>query len=231
MNILKKFGVVGFVAASLLAVVFIAVSTQAQTIIPEITFTFSQSAGNVSAVNTAAGTIEVTYPAIQAACTSTSCPTNKPQTIAVRGLLLIDAQDNAVNDTTQIKIGDAVLVYFKSVDGGVTTTPYAIKDKNLNQPSCDPATGICSEPSGSSQQIVPVGEVIVSNLTTGANNQEVSALQRVLQRGGYFPRYIQTTGYFGPLTRKAVIEFQTDKGLPATGYVGPLTREALKAAQ
>lgn len=64
-------------------------------------------------------------------------------------------------------------------------------------------------------------------LKFGDRGSEVKALQEKLSAAGFFdgPR----TGYFGPLTRRAVIEFQRAAGLAADGIVGPLTSRALSS--
>lgn len=64
------------------------------------------------------------------------------------------------------------------------------------------------------------------NLSVGlTNNSDVSCLQAFLasQGGGIYPEAL-VTGYFGPLTKAAVIRFQQRWLIPATGFVGPLTR-------
>jgi len=53
-------------------------------------------------------------------------------------------------------------------------------------------------------------------LTVGSTGADVTALQTKL---GVSP----ATGYFGPITKAAVMAYQTANGLPSTGYVGPLT--------
>jgi peptidoglycan hydrolase-like protein with peptidoglycan-binding domain len=42
---------------------------------------------------------------------------------------------------------------------------------------------------------------------------------------------LSVTSYFGPLTRAAVIHFQTTQGLTATGCAGPLTRARINAIE
>jgi peptidoglycan hydrolase-like protein with peptidoglycan-binding domain len=59
----------------------------------------------------------------------------------------------------------------------------------------------------------------------GDRGSEVTALQRQLQRLGYLKA--NATGYFGPLTRQAVMKFQQAKGLPPDGVVGGTTRSSL----
>lgn len=64
-------------------------------------------------------------------------------------------------------------------------------------------------------------------LKQGSENNEVLELQKHLKKLGLYPANSATTGYFGSVTKKAVIAFQTSKGLGADGVVGQLTRNAL----
>jgi len=67
-----------------------------------------------------------------------------------------------------------------------------------------------------------------AELAEGATGEAVRALQERLKDLGYFPSYV--TGYFGPITRTAVIAFQNANGIEPVGFVGPKTRAALDAA-
>ena len=67
------------------------------------------------------------------------------------------------------------------------------------------------------------GYVFTRNLTVGSTGADVSALQSAV---GVVP----ATGYFGSITKAAVVKFQISKGISGTGYVGPLTMAALNAA-
>lgn len=58
-------------------------------------------------------------------------------------------------------------------------------------------------------------------------NGQVSDLQLFLQDKGYLSS--DPTGYFGGLTRSAVMKFQVSKGITGNGLVGPLTRGKIKA--
>jgi len=60
------------------------------------------------------------------------------------------------------------------------------------------------------------------NLTVGSKGAEVTLLQQKL---GITP----ATGYFGPMTKKAVLKFQKDNGIAQVGNVGPMTRAKLNA--
>jgi len=59
----------------------------------------------------------------------------------------------------------------------------------------------------------------------GARGSEVTALQQRLKELGYFNTNI--TGYFGPVTQRAVARFQEDKGLEVDGVVGTKTQVSL----
>lgn len=67
---------------------------------------------------------------------------------------------------------------------------------------------------------VQTGEVEAAlgdqELKQGMNNSDVKELQDVLKAKGYFT-YHTSTGYFGPITEKAVSDFQRSKGLTVTG--------------
>jgi len=63
------------------------------------------------------------------------------------------------------------------------------------------------------------GYTFTKNLKLGDRNDDVKALQEKL--------LVSPTGYFGPLTRQAVINFQKKYNIQQTGTVGPLTRAKL----
>lgn len=62
-------------------------------------------------------------------------------------------------------------------------------------------------------------------LKLGVKNEEVATVQEILLDKGYFKANV--TGYYGTITKAAVIEFQKDHGLLVDGIVGPETRGAL----
>lgn len=62
-------------------------------------------------------------------------------------------------------------------------------------------------------------------LSSGDTSQSVVELQQALMQKGYFESEI--TGYFGPETQSAVIEYQQDNGLVADGKVGPETGDLI----
>jgi peptidoglycan hydrolase-like protein with peptidoglycan-binding domain len=69
-----------------------------------------------------------------------------------------------------------------------------------------------------------VGEASLgdSTLKQGITHGDVKELQSLLKEKGYF-KYPQTTTYFGPVTKQAVIDFQKANGLVVDGIVGKQT--------
>jgi L,D-transpeptidase ErfK/SrfK len=65
-------------------------------------------------------------------------------------------------------------------------------------------------------------------LKEGTTGSDVAQLQRDLRKLGYYKASID--GVFGPLTKQAVMSFQTDQGLISDGIVGPYTCFALQKA-
>ncbi len=70
-----------------------------------------------------------------------------------------------------------------------------------------------------------VTSAISSDLTVGASGNSVVVLQQALVAQGYLvmPSGV-AMGYFGSLTKAAVMRWQAAHGVPATGYFGPLSR-------
>lgn len=66
-----------------------------------------------------------------------------------------------------------------------------------------------------------------SSLSEGSSGQGVTDVQIKLKALGYLSA--TPTGYFGPLTKAAVIAFQKNNGVDPIGIVGPATRAALSS--
>lgn len=60
----------------------------------------------------------------------------------------------------------------------------------------------------------------------GHRGSKVAALQYKLKKLGYF--HANITGYYGPITKHAVMKFQKQHGLLVDGVVGPQTKYAMK---
>jgi peptidoglycan hydrolase-like protein with peptidoglycan-binding domain len=73
-----------------------------------------------------------------------------------------------------------------------------------------------------------IGEAALGDQTLkqGITHQDVKELQSILKNKGYF-NYHETTTYFGPVTKKAVLDFQRANGLVADGIVGKKTYSKL----
>lgn len=72
-------------------------------------------------------------------------------------------------------------------------------------------------------------QTFTQTLKFGSRGGEVSQLQTVLAEDNVIYPQGLVTGYFGSLTKAAVIRFQSQKGLGADGIVGPITRLALNS--
>ncbi|MGI5920389.1 MAG: L,D-transpeptidase family protein [Syntrophomonadaceae bacterium] len=66
-------------------------------------------------------------------------------------------------------------------------------------------------------------------LRRGNRGSDVRRVQNTLRQLGYY-KY-KADGYYGPKTRQAVINFQTNQGLCVDGVVGAKTYDALQAAR
>lgn len=78
---------------------------------------------------------------------------------------------------------------------------------------------------------VSTGTTFTMDMTIGSSGSQVSALQQVLVSNGYLvmPSGV-AMGYFGSLTKSAVMKWQAAYGVPATGFVGPLSRAKLNGS-
>ncbi len=70
---------------------------------------------------------------------------------------------------------------------------------------------------------VPKHRETISSL--GSSGKEVRAIQERLKERGLFNANV--TGYYGEITRKAVLAFQKQQGISQTGTAGPITLKAL----
>ena len=115
-----------------------------------------------------------------------------------------------------------------SISGGrayICTDPKAINYDSY------PATGNASCEYFGVSSVVPVKippanqtlitAAVIRTLRYGSRGSDVMLLQKYLNAHNYS---VAQTGLFGPLTKKAVLKFQKDHGLPPDGIAGPKTR-------
>ena len=62
-------------------------------------------------------------------------------------------------------------------------------------------------------------KILTGPFSYGTRSEQVKILQQMLN--------VSPTGYYGPLTRQAVINFQKKNGILQTGLAGPITRKKL----
>ena len=83
------------------------------------------------------------------------------------------------------------------------------------------------------QVLLKRGEIFERFLAEGDGWSEVKLLQKILSEKGLFPDE-RITGYFGPVTKEAVANYQISEGLiessgeQAAGFVGPRTLHRIK---
>ena len=79
--------------------------------------------------------------------------------------------------------------------------------------------------SNTSTSSSPIRYVFTKTIKIGSGGSDVTQLQNILISLGLLQT--QATGYFGTVTEKAVMAYQSKYGLTQTGTVGPLTRAQL----
>ncbi|MEK7063830.1 MAG: peptidoglycan-binding protein, partial [Patescibacteria group bacterium] len=145
----------------------------------------------------------------------------------------------ALTDTFDVRTQTALKLFQRANALGVTGI---LDDKTRNFLNGTPDT-ITQEPfvhiptlrsTATSTQPVPTVPTIpttpnstVRALDLGATGPDVTALQEVLRDTGYFKH--DPTGYFGALTKAAVILLQQTHNLDPVGIVGPKTRALISS--
>ncbi|MBW4478789.1 MAG: peptidoglycan-binding protein [Tolypothrix brevis GSE-NOS-MK-07-07A] len=120
------------------------------------------------------------------------------------------------------------LGYFNGrVDGyfGLNTQQGVIKFQQASRLRADGIVG--------SRTIQAIEAILISRggigdypiLSENSNSPSVTRLQQLLKQSGYFTP--NPTGYFGSITKNAVIAFQRNSGLPANGVANRQTWDAL----
>ena len=113
-----------------------------------------------------------------------------------------------------------VSIDFWAADGTAGHTSFTVNDSGMPQAAASASVaGSAGSAAGSA------GARFTHALSSGSTGAEVSALQIVLKRLGFFNGPV--TGNYGPLTAAAVKKYQGAHGLDQLGSVGPGTRAAL----
>jgi hypothetical protein len=130
---------------------------------------------------------------------------------------------NGINPTGYL--GPKTLALINSL---LTSAPAPVSSGAATSPTASAPTNTTIAPSA------PTTSLLTRNLTLGSSGSDVTALQNFLitQNKGSAAAALSAagaSGYFGQMTRAAVIEYQIAVGiLPATGYVGSLTRATIQ---
>jgi len=69
----------------------------------------------------------------------------------------------------------------------------------------------------------PANFVFTEIMKFGSSGEQVKQLQGKLKALGFFPSNLNTTGYFGNITKASVVKFQLSRNLVGDGVIGKLT--------
>lgn len=120
-----------------------------------------------------------------------------------------------------------------SGSGAVTTTPRPddnpsasdlIEGKRVLVPEVSKSNSV-GDDKGLNSGMDSARDLFERTLRVGSKNDDVARLQKKLKDDGLFRANV--TGFFGEITKKAVMEFQKNHGIPATGLVGTMTKAEL----
>jgi peptidoglycan hydrolase-like protein with peptidoglycan-binding domain len=73
------------------------------------------------------------------------------------------------------------------------------------------------------------GSIPTPPLGPGSTGPSVTTLQELLKKLGYFPQAQTPTTYYGTITEKAVVTFESSEGLPQTGSVSTSTEALIQS--
>ena len=119
--------------------------------------------------------------------------------------------------------GSSAIPVSSASQGGVPFNPTPV-----TSPAPIAVPPISSIPTGPINPVV-MPRLFVSTLMVGSKGNEVAALQQKLREQGFF-KFASNTGYYGAVTKAAVVAFQKKYNLkPYPGVVGPLTRAKLNS--
>ncbi len=152
----------------------------------------------------------------------------------LRGVPIYVAQDDDTTDTEEEKEEEQVVETPRGGGGSLMKKSGSSKPKttveDLNTPNVTPlpeSTGGQVLGASTTDATTTPQYLFTFDLHIGMQGDAVVELQKRLRDEGYFT-YPSNTGYFGPITKEAVIAYQKAHSItPTAGYVGPLTRAEL----
>lgn len=152
--------------------------------------------------------------------------TTSPNTISVGGSTTLTWQ--GTNVTSCIATGS----WWSKIGTSGAKTITAIPENKIYKLACTGPKGTVTANAAVTVSNGAVQGVSTYNFATtlaqGDSGEAVIELQKFLTVKGYLSAE-SSTGYFGPLTKEAVVAFQQENGLQGVGVVGPRTRELLNS--
>ena len=133
------------------------------------------------------------------------------------GITLYEGTTQEFTDTTA-KPGIRYYYAIYALDRNLTPSSPTVISTYLGEKTNAEVEKTISQTVSATQPSLP-RFIFTKNLKLEDRNEDVKALQEKLS--------VNQTGYFGPLTRQAVISFQKKYGIQTTGTVGPITRAKL----
>lgn len=141
-------------------------------------------------------------------------------------------------DPLATKLGDGVdandvpfrstFPYLALPHDGFDSIPHPTSPSQVNNGSGNGwGSSMGMEGDNNQQGSMPPGQKckIVQNLTVGSRGEDVSCLQSYLMSQGYLPSYVPV-GYFGAMTKAAVVKWQKSAGIYASGFFGSMSQHA-----
>ncbi len=118
-----------------------------------------------------------------------------------------------------------VVVQASTAAGQTVNIPVAITVQGSTAASATAVSAVAKTPAAVTASTAT--PLFTRNLASGSVGEDVRALQKILQDGGFLNHV--PTGSYGALTVAAVKKFQLAHGIAQLGNVGPATRAALNA--